>query len=196
VSRNRSCEGGNDGELGKAGGGGDGDSADAGEAVAIAACDSFEDAELAEVEEPAGDGCRRERCEREGEVGRAHVGDIEGGALESLQQSLIEQVEEIEAFDRLVGDAMRPGEAIEGFEAGGEIIEGGQEGQVAAVAGAEDVARVVEAVDGLLERGEGAAGPLRCSTLPWRLKAETSLLLVSRRSTRANLSYILIVALP
>jgi hypothetical protein len=28
------------------------------------------------------------------------------------------------------------------------------------------------------------------------LKAETSLLVVSRRSTRANLSYILIVALP
>jgi len=53
---------------------------------------------------------------------------------------------------------MRLGEAIEGFEAAGEIIEGGKEGKVAAVAAEEDVAEVVEAVDGLFDRGEGAAG--------------------------------------
>ena len=129
MSRKRSCEGRNDGELGEAGGGGDGRSADAGEVVAVGACDAFDDAELAEAEDPAGDGCRRERCERGHEVGPAHAGDIEGGALERLQEGVIERVEEIEAFDRLVADAMRPGEAIEGFEAAGEIIEGGQEGR-------------------------------------------------------------------
>ena len=78
--------------------------------------------------EPVGDGGRREGCERGSEVGPAHPGDVEGGALESLQEGVIERVEEIEAFDRLVADAMRPGEAIEGFEAAGEIIEGGREG--------------------------------------------------------------------
>ena len=71
---------------------------------------------------------------------------------------MIERVEEIEAFDRLVADATRLGEAIEGLETAGEIIEGGKEGKVAAVAGTEDVAEVVEAVDGLFDRGEGAAG--------------------------------------
>ena len=90
---------------------------------------------------------------------------------------------------------MRLGEAIEGFEAAGEIIEGGQEGKVAAVAAEEDVAQVVEAVDGLFDRGEGAAGWALAMFHPrlrggrllrWCLKAETSLQVVSRRSTRAN----------
>jgi hypothetical protein len=154
----RSCEGWNDGELSDAGSGGDGGSADAGEVVAVGAGDAFDDAELSETAEPAGDGCRRERCERGREVGPAQAGDIEGGALESEQEGVIERVEEIKAFDRLVGDALRPGEAIEGFETAGKIIEGGEEGKVAAVAGEEDVAEVVEAVDALLDRGEGAAG--------------------------------------
>src|SRR6267143_175470 len=48
--------------------------------------------------------------------------------------------------------------SMESFEAAGEIIESRKEGKVAAVAGEEGVAEVVEAVDGLLDRGEGAAG--------------------------------------
>src|SRR6267142_622657 len=138
-----SCEGGDDGELGDAGGSGDGGSGNAGEVVAVGWSDAFDEAELAEAGELAGDGGRGERCERGSEVGTAYAGDTESGSMERLQESVIERVEEIEAFDRLVAEAMRLGEAIEGFEAAGEIIEGGKEGKVAAVAAEEDVAQVV-----------------------------------------------------
>ena len=39
-------------------------------------------------------------------------------------------------------------------------------------------------------------GPVRCSTLRWCLKEETSLVVVSRRRMHAALSYILIADLP
>ena len=74
MSRKTSCEGRDDGELGEAGGGSDGGSADAGEVVAIGAWDASDDAEPAEAGEPAGDG------------------------LGSLQEGVIERVEEIEAL--------------------------------------------------------------------------------------------------
>src|ERR1700730_11084750 len=101
-----SCEGANDGELGDVGGSSDGGAADAGEVVAGGACDAFDDAELAEAGEFAGDGGRGERGERGSEVGAAHAGDIESGSMESLQEGVIERVEEIEAFDRLAADAL------------------------------------------------------------------------------------------
>src|SRR6266850_7605213 len=111
-------------------------------------CEGGDDGELGDAG-GSGDGGRGERCERGSEVGTAYAGDTESGSMERLQESVIERVEEIEAFDRLVAEAMRLGEAIKGFEAAGEIIEGGKEGKVAAVAAEEDVAEVVEAVDGL-----------------------------------------------
>ena len=83
------------------------------------------------------------------------------------------------------------GEAVEGANAGREVIQTGEVFEVA-VAAAEDLAQILEAVDGLLDGARArVAAPCRCSTLRWCVKAETSLVVVSMRRTRPNLSQIL-----
>ncbi len=106
-------------------------------------------------------------------------------------------VEEVDAVDRLAFDRPRLGEPVEGVHPGGEIVERGEMGEVAPVAGQQDLAKVDQAVDGFLEEAMArVAGPSRCSTFRWRLKKDTSSVVVSIRRMQPNLSYILIEALP
>jgi len=130
-------------------------------------------------------------------MGTADTSDVEGRPLEGAEQTLFGGVEEVDAFDGLAADRAGPGEPIENPDPCGEVVESGEEGEITAVTAKEDLAKVRQAVDRLFDGARARlAGPLRCSTLRWCLKEDTSLLVVSRRRTRANLSYILIADLP
>jgi len=197
MSRILSCESRDNGLLGEATACGQRATPNAGQVIAIGAGDALDQAEAAQACELAGDGRRREFVEDGKEMRAADTGDVEGRPLECAQETLFCGVEEIDAFDGLAADGTGLGEPIESPHTGREVVESGEEGEVTAITTEEDLAKVRQAVDRLFDRGKGAAGrPLRCSTLRWCLKEETSLLVVSRRRTRANLSYILIADLP
>src|SRR5580692_9081405 len=104
---------------------------------------------------------------------------------------MIDRVKEVDSLEGLLLDGARLGEAVEGTDTGREVVERCEVRQIAAVAAEHDLTQVNQAVDSLLDGG----GPCRCSTLRWCLKKETSLIVVSMRSTQPHLSYILIVEL-
>src|SRR5712671_7472103 len=106
---------------------------------------------------------------------------------------MIDRVKEVDSLDGLLLDGPRLGEPVEGTDTGREVVERCEVRQIAAVAAEHDLTQVNQAVDGLLDGGEDPRRrPCRCSTLRWCLKKETSLIVVSMRSTQPCLSYILI----
>jgi hypothetical protein len=69
----------------------------------------------------------------------------------------------VDALDGLAVDAVRFGEAVESPDAGSEVIERGKELKVTPVTAAQDLAKVFEAVDALLDTSEfpaAGAGPV------------------------------------
>src|SRR6202030_4685517 len=98
---------------------------------------------------------------------------------------MIDRVKEVDSLDGLLLDGARLGEPVEGTDTGCEVVERCEVRQIAAVAAEQDLTQVNQAVDGLLHGGED---PRR----RWCLKKETSLIVVSMRSTQPYLSYILI----
>ena len=86
-------------------------------------------------------------------------------------------------------DGVRLGETVERPDASRKVVQTGEVLEIAAVATEQDLTQVVEAVDRLSEGGEGAGcWALPMFTLRSCLKAETSLVVVSMRRTRPNLS--------
>jgi hypothetical protein len=86
---------------------------------------------------------------------------------------------------------------IEGPDAGREVVETGEVFEVGAVATAQDLTQVVEAVDGLFDGGEGAG----CRALamfyhPVVLESGDVTVVVSMRRMSPSLSEILIEDLP
>ena len=137
----------------------------------------------------SGEGGGRALGECRPEVGAAEAGDIESGTLEGRKQGLFGVAEEVEALDGAAVDQTRSGEAVERPDAGREVVQTGEVFEVAAVAAEQDVTEVDEAVDVLFDGSKGVA----CWTVPMFylavvLEAETSLVVVSMRRTRANLS--------
>ena len=101
-------------------------------------------------------------AEQRQEVGAAEAGEVEGGALEGCEQSLFGAAEKVEPSDVAAVEGTGLGEAVKGANAGREVIETGEIFEVAAVAAAEDLTQVSEAVDGLLDGGEGTG----CRAVP------------------------------
>ncbi len=71
----------NDGEFGEAAGGSDGGAASAGKIIAIGAADAFDDAELTQTGEMAGEGCGGALGDEGPEISAADAGDVEAGTL-------------------------------------------------------------------------------------------------------------------
>jgi len=123
------------------------------------------------------------------EVGAPEAGDIERWTLEGRKQGLFGVAEEVETPDVAAFDRVRLGETVERPDTGREVVQTGEVFEIAAVATEQDPTQVVEAVDRLSEGGEGAGcWALPMFTLRSCLKAETSLVVVSMRRTRPNLS--------
>src|ERR1700730_3800716 len=114
---------------------------------------------------------------------------------------MIDRVKEVDSFDGLLLDGAWLGEPVEGTDTGREVVERCEVRQIAAVAAEHDLTQVNQAVDGLLDGGEDPRRralpefPPRLRggrLLRWCLRKETSLIVVSMRSTQPYLSYILI----
>ncbi len=148
--------------LGEAAASSNGGAASASEVVAVGASDAFDDAKLAQTGELSGEGCGRALGEQRPEVGTAQTGDIEGGTLEGGEQALFDAAEKIEAVEFAPFDATRLGEPIECADTGREIVQTGEVFEITAVATEQDFTQVDQAVDRLLEGGEGAG----CRALP------------------------------
>src|SRR6202049_4991286 len=71
------------------------------------------------------------------------------------QQGVIDRVKEVDPLDGLLLDGARLGEPVEGTDTGREVIERDEVRQIAAIAAKQDLAQVDQAVDGLLDGGEG-----------------------------------------
>src|ERR1700686_4876268 len=153
-----SCEGGDDGGLREVAGCGDGGAAEAGEMVAVGAGDALDDANVAPAAKLPGQAVGRDLAEERGEIGAADAGDVELGILQGAQQGVFERIEEVDALDGLAIAAPRPCQPIEGFDAGRDIVEGRKVREVAAVAGEQDVTKVDQAVDRLLDRSQCPGG--------------------------------------
>jgi hypothetical protein len=146
-----------DGVFGKAAAGGDGGASRTGEIVAVSAGDTFDDVQLAQAGELSGEGSGRARAEQRQQISPAEAGDVEGGTLESREQGLLDAAEEVEPPDIAAVDETRLGEAVEGSDPGREVVQTGEVFEVAAVATAQDLAEIVEAVDVLLEGREAVS---------------------------------------
>lgn len=141
-----------------------------------------------------------------GDDGAAEMGEVAAsgsahlfGQAEGARQRLLATLEEVQILDRVVALARGPGELDEITLTGGMIVEGGEELGVAAVVVGENVAQVNRAVDGFVQpMGSTSGCCVRLCVPPYGecWKKETSLVVVPRRSTRPNFSYILTPALP
>jgi hypothetical protein len=146
-----------DGLFGQAAAGGDGGSSSTGEIVAVRAGDAFDDVQSAQAGELSGEGGGRALAEERQQIRAAEAGDVEGGTLQGREQGLLDAAEEVEPSDIAAVDGTWLGEAIEGADPGREVVQTGEVFEVAAVATAQDVTEVVEAVDVLLEGSEAVS---------------------------------------
>src|SRR6516165_3936122 len=128
-----------------------------GEVVPVSASDAFDDVQSAQAGELSGEGSGRALAEQRQEISAAEAGDVEGGPLQGREQGLLDAVEEIEPSDIAAVDGTRLGEAVEGSDPSREVIQTGEIFEVAAVATAQDLTEVVEAVDILLEGCEAVS---------------------------------------
>ena len=143
--------------FGKAAAGGDRGSSGTGEVVPVSASDAFDDVQSAQAGELSGEGSGRALAEQRQEISAAEAGDVEGGPLQGREQGLLDAAEEIEPSDIAAVDGTRLGEAVEGSDPGREVIQTGEVFEVAAVATAQYLTEVVEAVDILLEGCEAVS---------------------------------------
>ena len=82
---------------------------------------------------------------------------LKAGTLEGGEQGLFGAAEEVETPDGAAFDRTRLGEAVEGADAGREVVQTGEVFEVTAVATEHDVAEVSHAVDVLFDGSEGVA---------------------------------------
>ena len=126
------------------------------------------------------------------QVGAPDPGDVDPRVLQGVQQRVVDRIKEVDPLDGFVLDPARLGEPVERTHPDGEVVEGRQMCQVAAVTAEQYLAQVNQAVDAFLTGARSrVGGPCRCSTFRWCLKKDTSLVVVSMRSIWPNLSYIL-----
>ena len=105
------------------------------------------------------------------------------------KQGLFSAAEEVETSEAATVDGTGLGETVERADAGGEVVETGEVFEVAAVASEQDVGEGGEAVDVLFDGSKGVAcWALLMFYLAVVLESGTSLVVVSMRRTRANLS--------
>ena len=96
-------------------------------------------------------GCRGKMGQQADQVGAAHAVDVELRPLQCAQQLLLGALEEVQSLDRAVCLALLLGQAIQSADAGGVILDGGEELEVPAIAPEEDFAQIDPAVDRLLQ---------------------------------------------
>ena len=114
--------------------------AGAGEVVAISSGDALDHADVAQPAELAREPMSgRDRRGRQ-QVGAADAGDVGARILQSVQQGVVGRIEEVDPLDGPVVDGARLGEAVEGANPGGEVVDGGEILQIAAIA-AERISR-------------------------------------------------------
>ena len=99
-------------------------------------------------------------------VGAAEAGDVEARTLQGGKQGLFNAAEKVQPPDVTAVNGAGLGEAVEGADAGREVIQTGEVLKVAAVTTAQDVTQIIEAVDRLLDGSEGAGGLGRGDVLP------------------------------
>ena len=130
------------------------------------------------------------------QLAAANAGDVDPRVLQGVQQGFVRQAKKLipapSCRSTSRGLVRRPSAR----DPGGEVVQRGQVGDIAPVAAKQNVSQIDQAVDRLDRREFPVAGPVRCSTLRWCLKNDTSLAVVSIRSTMPCLSYILIEHLP
>ena len=145
------CECWHDAQFRDGTGSGDGGAAEAGEIVAVGARDTLDEAEIPQAAQLARQGCRGKMGQQADQVGAAHAVDIELRPLQCAQQLLLGALEEVQSLDRAVCLALLLGQAIQSADAGGVILDGGEELEVPAIAPEEDFAQIDPAVDRLLQ---------------------------------------------
>jgi hypothetical protein len=56
------------------------------------------------------------------QVGAPETGDVHPRVLQSVQQRVVDRIEEVDPFDGLVADLARFGQPVEGTNTGGEVV--------------------------------------------------------------------------
>ena len=95
--------------------------------------DFLDEAQDTETFQVAGDTGHGEVGQEGFEIGTAHATDVELRALQGAEQGVLSLVEEVEALDAMTVDRFGSGEFVEAATAGGEVIERGEEFEIAAV---------------------------------------------------------------
>ncbi len=92
------------------------------------------------------------------QVGAPDPGDVDPRVLQGVQQRVVDRIKEVDPLDGFVLDPARLGEPVERTHPDGEVVEGRQMCQVAAVTAEQYLAQVNQAVDAFLDRGALARG--------------------------------------
>src|SRR5260370_26080803 len=145
-------------ERGQSLAGGDGQAAAASEVVAVGisrALEQSEDAQAAQLPRQRGG---RQRGQYSQQIATRQAMDVELGALDGAQESLIVAIEEVQALAGTVAIGLGVGNAIEQALARAVVVQAGEERQIALVAAEQDLPQVDQTVDGLLERCDFAGG--------------------------------------
>ena len=137
--------------FGEMAGGGDGVAAKSGQVIAVSVSDFLDEAQDTETFQVAGDTGHGEVGQEGFEIGTAHATDVELRALQGAEQGVLSLVEEVEALDAMTVDRFGSGEFVEAATAGGEVIERGEEFEIAAVTAEENLAQIDQTVDRLLD---------------------------------------------
>ena len=146
-----------DAHLGDGAGCGDRGATEAGEVVAIGAGDALDQAEPAHATDLPGKSSRAQAGDKGSQVCPAQSADVELRALQGAEQCLLASLEEVQPFDQAIFVAAILAEPIQGANPGAVVVESGQVLQVSPAAAKQDVAKVDQAVDRLLERRQFAA---------------------------------------
>ena len=111
----------------------------------VGAGDAFNDPEVAQAGELSGQGGGRVFGKQWQEVGAAEAGDVEARALQGGKQGLFSAAEKVQPPDVTAVNGTGLGQAVEGTDTGGEVIQTGEVRKVAPVTTAQDVTQVIEA---------------------------------------------------
>src|SRR5664279_5192080 len=144
--------------FGDTAGGGYGISAEASEVIAVGVCSSLDEFQVAQTFQITSDAGGRQVHENGFQVGTTQAAYVELRTLQGAQQGMLGLVEEIEAFDTMTIDRFGCGQLIERTMAGGEVIEGREEFEIAAVTAEKNLTQINQAIDRLLDRGEFPGG--------------------------------------
>ena len=124
----------NDGCLLEPLGCGGGSATGFGQVVAIRACDALDHPDMSRSRRSCRDSRSGENIPDSEQLSPADASDVDPGILQGMQQSIVAWLEEVDPLDGLAVHLARPGQAAEGADTGGEVVQRREVSEIAPVA--------------------------------------------------------------